>query len=85
MSFVVQTDLGSLKRALRETVRRVQAPAEDYIDWESFEQEAEALLQTGMPTKKHLTALVGRFATRARHTYQRAVLSGARFAQERPN
>lgn len=69
----------SARGMLREVVRGVEPPAEDYIDWSQFELELDALMARE-PTKVQVQQCFAKATTRARQKYHAAVLSGAKFA-----
>lgn len=63
------------RNSLRATLQAVEAPALDYIDWDTFELELETVMSAG-PNKALVMAVFSKAVNRARQNYHAAIVRG---------
>lgn len=68
--------IASARRALRESVHRMQPAAVDYIDWIKFEAELEKVMKVTDPSKPKVVNVFAQAVTTARRRYIEAVRKG---------
>lgn len=68
------------KESLRATINAIEAPAQEYIDWEAFEKELDECMAKD-PEPSHVKEVFAHAVTRARQTYHAFVRAGRHFIQ----
>lgn len=73
--------LPSARKNLRDAIQRVEPPALDYIDWDTFEAELDKAVSVTDVSKDKVLQVFAKAVTRARQRYHRAVQNGAHWKQ----